>query len=44
MPAWYRNQPNAWMDKAIFKEWFHKEFVPSIEKFLKSKNLPSSYS
>lgn len=40
LSVWYRNQSHAWMSCVIFKEWFHEEFVPSVERFLKSKNLP----
>lgn len=40
LPVWYRNQSNAWMSEAIFKEWFFQQFVPEVEKFLKKKNLP----
>lgn len=40
LPVWYKNQSNAWMDRAIFKDWFYTQFVPSVEMFLKSKNLP----
>ncbi|XP_023231971.1 jerky protein homolog-like [Centruroides sculpturatus] len=40
LSVWYRNQSHAWMSCAIFKEWFHEVFVPSVEQFLKSKNLP----
>lgn len=40
LPVWYRNQGNAWMNETIFKEWFFDQFVPEVERFLKSKNLP----
>lgn len=40
LPVWYRNQPNAWMQESIFKEWFFQQFVPAVEKYLSSKNLP----
>lgn len=40
LPVWYRNQNNAWMNESIFKEWFFQQFVPQVEQFLKSKNLP----
>lgn len=40
LPVYYRNQSSAWMDCALFKEWFFLEFVPAVKKHLKSKNLP----
>lgn len=41
LPVYYRNQSSAWMDCALFKEWFFLEFVPAVKKHLKSKNLPT---
>lgn len=41
LPVYYRNQSSAWMDGALFKEWFFDEFVPAVKKHLKSKNLPT---
>lgn len=40
LPVFYRNQKSSWMSTALFTEWFSDEFVPSVESFLKSKNLP----
>lgn len=40
LPVYYRNQKSAWMDATLFKAWFEEEFVPTVEQFLKSKNLP----
>lgn len=40
LPVFYRNQSSAWMSESIFKNWFFHQFVPEVEKFLKSKNLP----
>lgn len=40
LPVSYKNQKSAWMSCEIFTEWFHHEFVPKVELFLKSKNLP----
>lgn len=40
LPVWYRHQKSAWMNKVIFKEWFFDQFIPSVETYLKSKNLP----
>jgi hypothetical protein len=40
LPVSYKNQKNAWMDSEIFQGSFFNEFVPSVEQFLKSLNLP----
>lgn len=40
LPVCYRNQKSAWMDGALFKEWFYEQFVPKVERFLKAKKLP----
>ncbi|XP_018373175.1 PREDICTED: jerky protein homolog-like [Trachymyrmex cornetzi] len=40
MPVYYKNQKNIWMDTTIFKWWFHKQFVPKVEKHLKKMKLP----
>lgn len=40
LPVYYRNQISSWMDCNLFKSWFFDEFVPSVEKDLKQKNLP----
>ncbi|XP_043266524.1 jerky protein homolog-like [Venturia canescens] len=42
LPVWYRNQTNAWMNLEIFEEWFKDIFVPKVEIFLSSKNLPKT--
>lgn len=40
-PVTYKNQKNAWMDMDIFREWFFKEFVPSVKMHLTSLGLPN---
>uniref|UniRef100_A0A1B6M052 DDE-1 domain-containing protein n=1 Tax=Graphocephala atropunctata TaxID=36148 RepID=A0A1B6M052_9HEMI len=40
LPVYYRNQKSAWMDSALFKEWFFDQFVPAVTKHLEDKNLP----
>lgn len=40
LPVWYRAQKSAWMNSPIFKEWFFKQFVPAVEKYLEANNLP----
>ncbi|XP_046417434.1 jerky protein homolog-like [Neodiprion fabricii] len=42
LPVWYRSQTNAWINKEIFEEWFTDVFVPKVESFLNSKNLPKT--
>lgn len=41
LPVAYKAQKSAWMDGFIFKNWFFKNFVPDVKKFLKEKNLPA---
>ena len=40
LPLKYMGQTNAWMDCDWFQEWFDKEFVPEVKKYLKERNLP----
>lgn len=40
LPLYYTHQKKAWMNSEIFKNWFHSEFVPKVEKFLKENDLP----
>lgn len=40
LPVTYTNQKAAWMDKNIFKKWFHEDFVPETKKYLRKKGLP----
>jgi hypothetical protein len=39
-PVHYYNHRKAWMNQEIFKDWFFKQFVPSVREHLRSKNLP----
>lgn len=39
LPVIYNNQTNAWMDCALFSNWFHNHFVPFVQEALKEKNL-----
>ncbi|XP_050306325.1 jerky protein homolog-like [Anthonomus grandis grandis] len=39
-PVHYRNSKTAWMTAAIFKEWFHRMFIPEVTEFLQSQTLP----
>lgn len=40
LPVWYRGQKSAWMNSAIFKDWFYQQFVPSVENYADKNNLP----
>jgi hypothetical protein len=40
LPVFYRAQKSAWMSSDLFEEWFLKQFVPQVEKFLAEKGLP----
>jgi hypothetical protein len=37
LPVKYTNQSNAWMTAEQFHEWFHHDFVPYVQKELRSK-------
>ncbi|XP_039948366.1 jerky protein homolog-like [Bactrocera tryoni] len=39
-PVHYRHSKSAWMTAAIFKDWFHRSFIPEVTKFLTKKGLP----
>lgn len=40
LPVWYKGQKSAWMNSAIFKDWFKEQFVPSVEAYADKNNLP----
>lgn len=31
----YTNQKNSWVDVALFTDWFHQKFVPSVQAKLR---------
>lgn len=35
----YRASKNAWQTKALFKDWFHTQFVPQVSDYLTQQNL-----
>ena len=39
LPVHYYSQKSCWMDSLIFKDWFHKHFVPTVTKYLELKLL-----
>ncbi|CAG5048130.1 unnamed protein product [Parnassius apollo] len=40
LPVCYKNQSRSWVTREVFSEWFHKDFVPEVRKFMKRSNLP----
>lgn len=42
LPVYYRSSKKGWMNKHLFKEWFHNEFVPSVRTFSENNNIPST--
>ena len=34
LPVVYKNQKIAWLDTNIFRDWFHKNFVPFVKEKL----------
>ncbi|XP_058828455.1 jerky protein homolog-like [Topomyia yanbarensis] len=40
LPVYYVSSKNAWMTRALFKDWFFQQFVPKVKVFLQSTNLP----
>lgn len=40
LPAAYKAQGNAWVDKEIFSDWFHHIFVPAVKEHFRSLALP----
>ncbi|XP_015187494.1 PREDICTED: jerky protein homolog-like [Polistes dominula] len=40
LPVCYKNQFTSWVTREVFNEWFHKDFVPEVKKFMKRSNLP----
>ncbi|XP_055967211.1 tigger transposable element-derived protein 2 [Sorex fumeus] len=40
LPVTYFSQKSAWIEHAVFRQWFEKHFVPQVQKHLRSKGLP----
>ena len=40
LPCHYYHQTSAWMNSAIFSDWFGKHFVPAVKDYLQGKSLP----
>nr|XP_045607905.1 tigger transposable element-derived protein 1-like [Procambarus clarkii] len=41
LPVVWRANSKAWMTSAIFTDWYQHNFIPAVDKYLKSRNLPS---
>ncbi|XP_027808455.3 jerky protein homolog [Marmota flaviventris] len=41
LPVAYKAQGNAWVDKEIFSDWFHRIFVPSVREHFRTIGLPA---
>ena len=39
LPVSYKSQGKAWMNSAIFSDWFNKEFVPGIKHHQRSNSI-----
>ena len=39
LPVVYANQSNAWVDVALFTDWFHHQFVPRVQEKLREMSL-----
>ncbi|XP_046686075.1 jerky protein homolog-like [Homalodisca vitripennis] len=40
LPVYFKNQKKAWMDRALFQEWFEKQFVPNVRAYNEENGLP----
>lgn len=40
LPVRYVREKRGWIDRELFKNWFDKDFVPSVRQHLVEKNLP----
>nr|XP_045607878.1 tigger transposable element-derived protein 1-like [Procambarus clarkii] len=41
LPVVWRANSKAWMTSAIFTDWYQHNFIPVVDKYLTSRNLPS---
>lgn len=41
LPVLYYSQKSAWMDTAIFSDWFKKHFVPAVKRYQEQKGVSS---
>ena len=39
LPLLYDHSRRAWMTASIFKEWFHRDFVPAVRRHLRKQGL-----
>lgn len=40
LPVAYRAHCNAWADRAVFSDWFHHIFAPSVREHFRARGLP----
>lgn len=40
LPVAYRAHGNAWADRAVFSDWFHHVFAPSVREHFQALGLP----
>lgn len=40
LPAACRAQGSAWLDEALFSDWFHRVFVPAVRERFRARGLP----
>ncbi|XP_066121647.1 jerky protein homolog [Saccopteryx bilineata] len=41
LPAAYRAHGSAWADRAVFSDWFHHIFAPSVREHFRALGLPA---
>nr|XP_045609716.1 uncharacterized protein LOC123765243 isoform X3 [Procambarus clarkii]XP_045609723.1 uncharacterized protein LOC123765243 isoform X3 [Procambarus clarkii] len=41
LPVVWRANNKAWVTSTIFADWYQHNFIPAVDKYLRSKNLPS---
>ncbi|XP_033325562.1 jerky protein homolog-like isoform X2 [Megalopta genalis] len=39
LPVIFKSQPNAWMDKTLFLDWFENHFKPSVKQYQEEKRI-----
>nr|XP_033793496.1 NACHT, LRR and PYD domains-containing protein 3-like [Geotrypetes seraphini] len=40
LPVYYRSSLNAWMNQALFKDWFSNCFIPQVREYCLEKGIP----
>ena len=39
LPVYWQSNKKAWTTKALFMEWFHRNFVPEVRRYLQDQEL-----